>query len=168
MEEKKTLFDAIKEVCDENDWLRKRNKCLKEEIYNKDEIIQSLRDDFKEVTDNNIALTNENKRLLEEIDDKDEIIQSLHDEIEARCAFTKKVIKEKDNFCNEMKLMVKDHEEECTDYEIKLKSKVDIDDIHIIIAEYISNECVPEYAMYTIFKIVDKIKEYIDSNKKEW
>lgn len=102
MKERKNLFDMINEICDENDSLHKENKCLKEEIANrenvridsdsyvrkllveryrlreeiddKDEIIQSLRDDFKKVIDDNIALTKENKRLQEEIDNKDEII----------------------------------------------------------------------------------------------
>lgn len=159
MEERKSLFEMIKEVCDDNDSLHKENKWLKEEI--------GKTENARIVCDAKVTmLLKERNELQEKIDDKDEIIQSLHDEIEARCEFTKKVIKERDDFCNEMKLMVKDHEAECEDYETRSKSKVDLDDIHIIIANYMSNEYVPEYAVYILFKIMDKIKEYIDENKE--
>ena len=47
MEERKSLFDAIREVFYENDCLHEENKCLKEEIDNKDEIIQSLNDEIE-------------------------------------------------------------------------------------------------------------------------
>ena len=152
MEERKTLFDAIKEVCYENDCLHEENKCLKEEIDNR----EKARIDCDEYV----------KKLREEIDNKDEIIQSLHDEIEARCAFTKKVIKERDDFCEEMKLMVKDHEEECEDYIAMLKEKVDIHDLHLIFSEYIDGKYKPSSVAIVLFQILDKIKEYIDRNKE--
>lgn len=155
MKERKNLFDMINEICDENDSLHKENKWLKEEI--------GKTENARIVCDAKVTtLLKERNELREKIDDKDEIIQSLYDEIEAKCEFTKKVIKERDDFCNEMKLMVKDHEEECEVYETTLKSKVDLDDIHIILADYISHECVPEFCVYILFKIMDKIKEYID------
>lgn len=159
MKERTNLFDMINEICDENDSLHKENKCLKEEIANrenvrididsyvrkllveryrlrkeiddKDEIILSLRDDFKEVINDNIALTKENKRLLEE-----------------------------------MKLMVKDHEEECADYITMLKEKVDINDLHFIFSEYLDGKCKPSSVTIILFQIMDKIKEYIDKNKE--
>lgn len=139
MEERKTLFDLIKEVCDENDYLHEQNNWL----------------------------LKERNELREEIDNKDEIIQSLHDEIEARSAFTKKVIKERDDFCDEMKLMVKDHEVECEEYIAMLKEKVDINDLHLIFSEYIDGKYKPSSVPIMLFQIMDKIKEYIDSNKKE-
>lgn len=127
MKERKNLFDMINEICDDNDSLHKENKWLKEEI--------GKTENARIVCDAKVTmLLKERNELREKIDDKDEIIQSLHDEIEARCEFTKKVI----------------------------KSKVDLDDIHIILADYISHECVPEYCVYILFKIMDKIKEYID------
>lgn len=127
---------------------------------------KNLSELFKEVIDDNIALTKENKRLHEKIDDKDEIIESWVDEYNARCEYSRRLNKENIRLRDEMKLMVKDHEAECEDYETRLKSKVDLDDIHIIIANYMSNEYVPEYAVYILFKIMDKIKEYIDENKE--
>lgn len=36
MEERKSLFNMIKEVCNENDSLHKENKCLEEEIANRE------------------------------------------------------------------------------------------------------------------------------------
>ena len=36
MEERKNLFNMINKICDENDSLRKENKCLKEEIANRE------------------------------------------------------------------------------------------------------------------------------------
>lgn len=74
--------------------------------------------------------------------------------------------KENKRLKEEMKLMVKDHEAECEDYKIKLKSKVDLDDIHIIFSEYMSHESVPEFCVYILFKIMDRIREYIDKNKE--
>lgn len=127
---------------------------------------KSLVDAFKEVIDDNIVLTKENKRLKEEIDNKDEIIQSLHDEIEAISTFSKKVIKERDDLCEEMKLMVKDHEEECEDYIAMLKEKVDINDLHLIFAEYIDGKYKPSSVTIMLFQIMDKIKGYIDKNKE--
>ena len=128
---------------------------------------KSLVEAFKEVIDDNIVLTKENKRLKEEIDNKDEIIQSLHDEIEAKCAFTKKVIKERDDFCNEMKLIVKDHEEECEDYCTMISERVNIDDLHIILAKYMTDNYTPEPTKICFFQFLDEIKKFIDSNKKE-
>ena len=131
MGEIKSLFDAIKEVCDENDCLHEENKCLKEEI-----------------------------------DDKDEIIQSLHDELESNRIYTKKVIKERDDFCEEMKLMVKDHEMECEDYCKMISERVNIDDLHIILAKYLTDNYTPEPTKFCFFQFLDEIKKFIDSNKK--
>ena len=132
MEERKTLLDAIKEVCEENDYLHE-----------------------------------ENKRLKEEIDNRDEIIQSLHDEIEARRTFTEKVIKERNNFRNEIKEMVKDHEEECEDYCTMISERVNVDDLHIILAKYLTDNYTPEPTKICFFQFLDEIKKFIDSNKKE-
>ena len=155
MEERKSLFDMFREVCDENDSLHKENKCLKEEI---------ARIDCNTYVK---KLLKERNELREEIDNKDEMIQSLHDEIDARCAFTKKVIKERDDFCDEMKLMVKDHEAECEDYCIMINERVNIDDLHIILAKYLTDNYTPEPAKICFFQFLDEIKKFIDSNKKE-
>lgn len=117
MEERKNLFNMINKICDDNDSLHKENKCLKEEIDNREKA---------------------------RID---------HD------SYVRKLLVERYRLREEMKLMVKDHETECEAYEITLKSKVDLDDIHIILADYISHECVPENCMYILFRIMDKIKE---------
>ena len=160
MKEIKSLFDAIKEVCDENDFLHKENKCLKEEIGNREKARIDCDVYVKK-------LLNERKELREEIDNKDEIIQSLHDEIEARITFTKKVIKERDDFCEEMKLMVKDHEDECEDYCKMISERVNIDDLHIILAKYLTDNYTPEPTKICFFQFLDEIKKFIDSNKKE-
>lgn len=160
MEERKSLFEMIKEVCDDNDSLHKENKWLKEEI--------GKTENARIVCDAKVTmLLKERNELQEKIDDKDEIIQSLHDEIEARCSFTKKVIKERDDFCNEMKLMVKDHEVECDDYCAMISERVNIDDLHIILAKYLTDNYTPEPAKICFFQFLDEIKKFIDSNKKE-
>lgn len=160
MEERKNLFDMINEICDENDSLHKENKCLKEEIANKENIRIDMDSYVRK-------LLVERYRLREEIDDKDELIQSLYDEIEARCVYTKKVIKERDDFCNEMKLMVKDHEVECDDYCTMISERVNIDDLHIILAKYLTNNYTPEPTKICFFQFLDEIKKFIDSNKKD-
>lgn len=167
MEERKTIIEAIEDVCDENDclheqnnWLKKRNKCLQEEINNR----ENARIDCDAYVK---KLLKERNELREEIDNNNEIIQSLHDEIEARSTFIKKVIKERDDFCYEMKLMVKDHEEECKDYCTMISERVNIDDLHIILAKYLTDNYVPEPAKICFFQFLDEIKKFIDSNKKE-
>lgn len=167
MEERKSLFEAIREVCEENDclhekndWLREKIKRLKEEIDNR----EKMRIDCDAYVK---KLLKERNELREEIDNENEIIQSLHDEINARCTFTKKVIKERDDFCEEMKLMVKDHEEECKDYCIMISERVNIDDLHIILAKYLTDNYTPEPTKICFFQFLDEIKKFIDSNKKE-
>lgn len=167
MDERKSLFDAIKDVCEENDclheennWLREKIKRLKEEIDN-GERMRFVYDAYVK------KLLKERNDLREEIDDKDEIIQSLHDEIEARCTFTKKVIKERDAFCDEMKLMVKDHEVECDDYCTMISEMVNIDELHSILAKYLTDNYTDEPTKICFFQFLDEIKKFIDSNKKE-
>lgn len=160
MKEIKSLFDAIKEVCEENDFLHEENKCLKEEIGNREKARIDCDVYVKK-------LLNERKELREEIDNKDEIIQSLHDEIESRRTFTEKVIKERNVFYNEMKEMVKDHEEECKDYCKMISERINIDDLHIILAKYLTDNYTPEPAKICFFQFLDEIKKFIDSNKKE-
>lgn len=110
MEERKTIIEAIEDVCDENDclheqnnWLKKRNKCLQEEINNR-----------------------ENARI-----DCD--------------AYVKKLLKERN----------------------ELSERVNIDDLHIILAKYLTDNYVPEPAKICFFQFLDEIKKFIDSNKKE-
>lgn len=69
MKERKNLFDAIKEVCAENDRLHEENKCLKEEIDNEEETIQSLVDEYNARCEYNKRLLAENKRLREEMEE---------------------------------------------------------------------------------------------------
>lgn len=130
--EEKNLFNAIKEVCDENDCLRK-----------------------------------ENKRLREEIDNYEETIQSWVDEYNARCEYSRRVNKENIRLREEMKEMVKDHEVECEDYCTMISERVNIDDLHIILAKYLTDNYTPEPAKICFFQFLDKIKKFIDSNKKE-
>ena len=160
MEERKSFFDIIKEVCDENDCLHEENKCLKEEIANREKARIDCDVYVKK-------LLNERKELREEIDNKDEIIQSLNDEIEARHTFTEKVIKERNDFRDEMKEMVKDHEMECEDYCKMISERVNIDDLHIILAKYMTDNYTPEPTKICFFQFLDEIKKFIDSNKKE-
>ena len=128
---------------------------------------KSLLDAIKEVCYENDCLYEENKRLLEKIDNKDEIIQSLNDEIEARHTFTEKVIKERNDLRVEMKEMVKDHEEECEDYCAMISERVNVDDLHIILAKYLTDNYTPEPTKICFFQFLDEIKKFIDSNKKE-
>lgn len=97
MEEIKNLFSAIKEVCEENDCLRKKNIRLREE----------------------------------------------------------------------MKIMVKDHEVECEDYCAMISERVNIDDLHVILAKYLTDNNTPEPAKICFFQFLDEIKKFIDSNKQE-
>ena len=164
MEERKTIIEAIEDVCDENEclkeqnnWLKKRNKCLQEEI-------NARKDCDADAYVRKLLV--ERYKLREEIDNKDEIIQSLHDEIEARLTFTKKVIKERDDFCNEMKAMVKDHEAECIDYCNMISDRVNINDLHIILAKYLTENYTSEPTKIRFFQFLDAIKKFIDSNKK--
>lgn len=69
MEERKSLFDAIKEVCDENDRLHEENNRLREEIDNEEETIQSLVDEYNARCEYNKRLLAENKRLREEMEE---------------------------------------------------------------------------------------------------
>lgn len=160
MEERKSLFDAIMEVCEEKDCLYEENKRLKKEINNR-ENARIYCDSYTK------KLLKERNELQEEIVNKDEIIQSLHDEIEARHTFTEKVIKERNNFRDEMKEMVKDHEEECEDYCTMISEMVNIDELHIILAKYLTDNYTPEQAKICFFQFLDEIKKFIDSNKKE-
>ena len=160
MEDRKSLFDLIKEVCYENDCLHEENKRLKEEIENREKDRIDCYSYIKK-------LLKERNELREEIDNKDEIIQSLHDEIEARHTFTEKVIKERNDFRDEMKLMVKDHEEECEDYCTMISERVNVDDLHIILAKYLTDNYTPEPTKICFFQFLDEIKKFIDSNKKE-
>lgn len=129
---------------------------------------KNLSELFKEVIDDNIALTKENKRLHEKIDAKDEIIQSWVDEYNARCEYSRRLNKENIRLRDEMKLMVKDHEVECEDYCTMISERVNIDDLHIILAKYLTDNYTPEPAKICFFQFLDEIKKFIDSNKKEW
>ena len=174
MEERKNLFEMIKEVCDENDCLheqnnclKKRNKCLQEEINNR----ENARIDCDAYVR---KLLKERNELREEIDNNGEIIQSLHDEIEARCTFTKKVIKERDEL--QEKIDDKDeiiqslHDEidvQCEDYCKIISERVNIDNLHIILAKYLTDNYTPEPTKICFFQFLDEIKKFIDSNQKE-
>lgn len=104
MEEIKNLFNAIKEVCAENDRLHEENNRLNKEIIR-------LRDT--------------------------------------------------------METMVKDHEAECEDYHIMISERVNIDDLHLILAKYLTDEYTPQSTKICFFQFLDEIKKFIDSNKKE-
>lgn len=128
---------------------------------------KSLVEAFMEVIDDNIELTKENKRLQEEINDKEEVIQSWVDEYNARCEYNKRLCKENIRLREEMKEMVKDHEVECEDYCTMISERVNIDDLHIILAKYLTDNYTPEPAKICFFQFLDEIKKFIDRNKKE-
>lgn len=158
MEERKNLFETIREVIGEIEHLQNENKCLKEEINNR----ESARIECDAYVK---KLIKERHKLREEIDNKEETIQSLVDEYNARCEYNKRLLAENNRLHNEMKLMVKDHEEECDDYIAKLKEKVDINDLHFIFSEYLDGKYEPSSTAILLFQIMYKIKEYIDKQK---
>lgn len=128
---------------------------------------KNLFDAIKEVCDENDRLHEENNWLREEIDNKEETIQSWVDEYNARCEYSRRVNKENIRLRDEMKLMVKDHEVECEDYCAMISERVNIDDLHIILARYLTDNYTPEPAKICFFQFLDKVKKFIDSNKKE-
>ena len=167
MEDKKSLFDTINEVCDENNclheennWLKNRCKCLEEEIDNREKTRIDC-DAYVKV------LINERNELRKEINDKEEIIESWVDEYNARCEYSRRLNKENMRLHEEIKAMAKDHEVECEDYCIMISERVNIDDLHIILAKYLTDKYTPEPAKICFFEFLDEIKKFIDSNKKE-
>lgn len=160
MEERKNVLETIREVIGEIEHLQNENKCLKEEINNREnariECDAYLR-----------KLVKERNKLHEEIDNKEETIQSWVDEYNARCEYSRRVNKENIRLREEMKLMVKDHEVECEDYCTMISERVNIDDLHIILAKYLTDNYTPESAKICLFQFLDEVKKFIDSNKKE-
>lgn len=131
------------------------------------EEIKNLFDAIKEVCDENDRLHEENNRLREEIDNKEETIQSWVDQYSARCEFNRQLNKEIIRLRDEMEAMVKDHEAECVDYCIMISERVNIDDLHIILAKYLTDNYTPEPTKICFFQFLDEIKKFIDSSKKE-
>lgn len=128
---------------------------------------KTLVEAFTEVIDENIDLTKENKRLREEINDKEEIIENWVDEYNARCEYSRRLNKENIRLHEEIKAMVKDHEVECDDYCTMISEMVNIDELHSILAKYLTDNYTPEPAKICFFEFLDEIKKFIDSNKKE-
>lgn len=160
MEERKNLFETIREVIGEIEHLQNENKCLKEEINNR-EIARIECDAYVK------KLVKERNKLREEIDNKEETIQSWVDEYNARCEYSRRVNKENIRLREEMKEMVKDHEVECEDYCAMISERVNIDDLHVILAKYLTDNYTSEPAKICFFQFLDEIKKFIDSNKKE-
>lgn len=106
------------------------------------------------------------EQLREEIDNNNEIIQSLHDEIDARYRYTQKVIAQRNHLQEEINVMVKDHELECEDFIEMINERIDVENLHIILAKYLTDNWTPESAKICLFQFLDEIKKYIDSNKK--
>lgn len=127
-----------------------------------------LTDALKDVISDYIALSKEKRELLEKIDEKDKIILSLHDEIDAKRSFTEKVIAHRNNLLKEIDEMVKDHEAECDDLIEMINERIDIDNLHIVLAKYLTDNYTPEPTKICFFQFLDEIKKFIDSNKKEW
>ena len=159
MEERKNLFETIREVIAEIEHLQNENKCLKEEINNREnariECDAYLR-----------KLLKERNKLLEEISNNDETIQLLADEYNARSEYNRRVNKENIRLREEMKLMVKDHEAECEDYCTMISERVNINDLHNILAKYLTDNYTDEMVKFFLFQFLDEIKKFIDSNKK--
>ena len=127
---------------------------------------KNLFDAIKEVCAENDRLHEENKRLREEIDNKEETIQSWVDQYSARCEFDRRLNKEIIRLRDEMEAMVKDHEAECVDYCTMISDRVNINDLHIVLARYLTDNYTPEPAKICFFQFLDEIKKFIDSNKK--
>lgn len=121
---------------------------------------KSLVEAFTEVIDNNIALTKENKCLKEEIANRENARIDLD-------SYVRKLLVERYRLREEMKEMVKDHEAECEDYHIMISERVNIDDLHLILAKYLTDEYTPQSTKICFFQFLDEIKKFIDSNKKE-
>lgn len=121
---------------------------------------------YKELLNDNIKLTKEIKELLEERDNNNEIIQSLHDEIEARNCYTQKVIAERNRLQEEMYAMADEHEVECEDFIKMINERIDVENLHIILAKYLTDNWSPESAKICLFQFLDEIKKYIDSDKE--
>lgn len=121
---------------------------------------------YKELLNDNIKLTKEIKELLEERDNNNEIIQSLHDEIVARNCYTQKVIAERNRLREEMNAMAADHEIECKDFIKMINERVGIDDLHMILASYLTEKYTYESTKIHFFQFLDEIKKYIDSDKE--
>lgn len=128
---------------------------------------KTLVEAFKEVIDDNMDLTKENKRLREEINDKEEIIENWVDEYNARCEYSRRLNKENIRLHEEIKAMVKDHDAECEDYRIMISERVNIDDLHLILAKYLTDNYTPQSTKICFFQFLDEIKKFIDSSKKE-
>lgn len=131
------------------------------------EEIKNLFDAIKEVCAENDRLHEENNRLREEIDNKEETIQSWVDQYSARCEFNRRLNKEIIRLRDEMEAMVKDHEVECEDYRIMISERVNIDDLHILLAKYLTDNYTPQTTKICFFQFLDEIKKFIDSSKKE-
>lgn len=89
--------------------VEKRNKCLQEEIANR----ENARIDCDAYVK---KLLKERNELRKEINDKEEVIQSWVDEYNARCELASRMNKENLRLLEEMKENGKDHEVECEDY----------------------------------------------------
>ena len=96
------------------------------------------------------------------MEERESLVEAFKEVIDDNIVLTK----ENKRLKEEMKLMVKDHEEECEDYIAMLKEKVDIHDLHLIFSEYIDGKYKPSSVAIVLFQILDKIKEYIDRNKE--
>lgn len=94
--------------------------------------------------------------------------KNLFDAIKEVCAENDRLHEENNRLRNEMKLMVKDHEEECNDYIAMLKEKVNINDLRFIFSEYLDGKCEPLSSTALLFQIMYNIKEYIDKQKNSY
>lgn len=160
MEERKNLFESIREVISEIEHLQNENKCLKEEINNR-EIARIECDSYVR------KLVKERNELLEKIDDKEVVMESWVDLYNASCESNKRLKYENRRLYEEIEAMVKDHEVECEDYCATISERVNIDDLHVILAKYLTDNYTPEPAKICFFQFLDEIKKFIDSNKKE-
>lgn len=160
MEERKNLFESIREVIAEIEHLQNENKCLKEEINNR-EIARIECESYVR------KLVKERNELLGKIDDKEVVMESWADLYNASCESNKRLKNENRRLYEEIEAMVKDHEVECEDYCAMISERVNIDDLHVILAKYLTDNYTPEPAKICFFQFLDEIKKFIDSNKKE-
>lgn len=121
---------------------------------------KNLFDMINKICDENDSLHKENKYLKEEIANRENARIDLD-------SYVRKLLVERYRLRDEMALMVKDHEMECEDYCKMISERVNIDDLHIILAQYLTDNYTPEPAKICFFQFLDEIKKFIDGNKKE-
>lgn len=166
MEERKNLFETVREVIGEIEQLRNENKCLKEEINNREFARMECDAYIKK-------LLKERKQLREEIDNKEEIIQSWADDYNSLCECNKRLVAERKHLLQEMEEMVKDHVKEMEDAEKELHgisfTTLNMFEINDTITEFMRvdrGSCLSAKETVMFFELAEKFAACIDRKKE--